>query len=385
MVKSILGTILDKKGSIKTSYVTVKDKQFYTVDNLLKVNADINYINSTRNIGKSYDIKHLLIDSALTQEDSLFFFVRHLPTEITEEAILEYYGDLDFNNPKYPSLHEYDCIRVSLRGKLIMICKTDEDGNIEKSVTVGKAIPLQKAISFKSRAFPNYNYMLFEEYSRTDLTWKNEMQLFMSLVSTFTRYKENFKVFCVGNLTDRNSCHYQHFQLTGALNQKPGTIDTYKSYSNPPIFDKDGNQKYTLIAVDFADNRNEPNSLLLGSKAQKMTSNNEYESEEQTLIESNNNQTVHTIIFEQGYLRFKADLKIDSNQFPYWEVCYKTSEVKKNTRVITDRFSTNPLHTNEIKGVSHKENEMLKLLLHGKVAFATNLCGTEFKKMIERW
>ena len=63
----------------------------------------------------------------------------------------------------------------------------------------------------------------------------------------------------------------------------------------------------------------------------------------------------------------------------FWYVQPKTSEIKENTRVISNKFSVNPLYSTGFnRPINENERRVFEMFNKGKVRYSDNLTGTEF-------
>ena len=375
------------KKSIMERYESLLNKDnMYSCENLIKARALINLIISGRGTGKSYDIKCYLLNLAIQNNDTdKFMYLRHVREEISTDAVTEYFADTFkyLNKEKYPFLAEYDGVATTTRGYYIYVYKLDADGNQVEPLKVGKSIFIKNAITYKSRQYPEYSKILFEEFARLDLHIKNEIYLFESIVSTVIRHKENGQAFLIGNLIDQNSIYYRHYELLNEKTQENGTIDIYKIYSNPPVYNEDGEHQDMRLALEKVLNKKDANKILFG-RAQAHTSGNVYEQSEKPLISQLDLELevpLYSFVVENGLLMFLVKAYINKRGNLFFTCTPKTTELQANTRLISDRINESPYATVYFKPLSQEENTLFIRMKHN-IYYSDNLTGTQFEKVL---
>ena len=80
----------------------------------------------------------------------------------------------------------------------------------------------------KSSSYPNITTILFDEFlSRTGYL-PDEFVLFMNVLSTIIRNRNNVKIFMLGNTVNKYCPYFKEMGLSHARDMKAGTIDVYK-------------------------------------------------------------------------------------------------------------------------------------------------------------
>ena len=92
----------------------------------------------------------------------------------------------------------------------------------------------------KSTSYPNITTICFDEFITRRYYLPDEFMLFMNLLSTIIRQRDNVKVFLLGNSVNRFCPYFGEMGLKNIPTQQQGTIDIYK-------FGKGG----AVVAVEY--------------------------------------------------------------------------------------------------------------------------------------
>lgn len=124
-----------------------KNTEFWNIRNVLSRQALFNFIISFRGGGKTFGCKKYAIDNFLKTGEQ-FIYLRRYETDL-EKAKKEFLTDLIIKFPKLFQEH-----KIIIKGDKLFI---DEK-------TAGFFIPLSKAGSYKSTAFPNVTLIIYDEF-----------------------------------------------------------------------------------------------------------------------------------------------------------------------------------------------------------------------------
>ena len=134
---------------------------------------------------------------------------------------------------------------VVYRGRAWFLAVPDPE-NEGKFITDSKpfayAFALTKADSYKSVAFPGVDTVIFEEFLSRSGYLQDEFIIFMNLLSTIIRERENVKIFMLGNTVNKYSPYFAEMGLSNVKNMDKGSRDLY-SYGSSAL----------RVAVEFAD------------------------------------------------------------------------------------------------------------------------------------
>ena len=80
----------------------------------------------------------------------------------------------------------------------------------------------------KSSSYPNVTTIIFDEFLTRRYYLPDEFMLFMNLLSTIIRQRDNVKVFMLGNTINKYCPYFSEMGLKQVSNMEQGTIDIYK-------------------------------------------------------------------------------------------------------------------------------------------------------------
>ena len=231
---------------------------------------------------------------------------------------------------------------------------------------------------YKSLAFPNMKNLVYEEFITDGYYLPSESKKLFSLMSTIFRHEKG-KVYCVGNKISRVCPYFGEFGLVGLPKQKSGTIEYYN------VEDKD-NDSTTRIAVYMTHSMKINSGMFFGNNAKSITSG-EWETDEQPHLYGHRDDydELYKMVFAYDRTMFLCEFLQykDNPNFVTWYVTPKTTEIQKNTRVISNRYNINNLWSIGFIPLTKNERLIFDYLIDGKVCFSDNLTGTEFKQCFD--
>lgn len=80
----------------------------------------------------------------------------------------------------------------------------------------------------KSSSYPNITTIIFDEFLTRRYYLPDEFMLFMNLLSTIIRQRDNVKVFMLGNTINKYCPYFSEMGLKQVTNMEQGSIDIYK-------------------------------------------------------------------------------------------------------------------------------------------------------------
>ena len=124
------------------------------------------------------------------------------------------------------------------------------DNNLQKDIIDERPFAFSFAISAqeheKSTNYDGVTTILFDEFLTRGYYLPNEFVEFMNVLSTIIRYRDNIKIFMLGNTVNKYCPYFAEMGLTNIKNMKQGTIDVY-NYGETNL----------KVAVEYCDSPNE--------------------------------------------------------------------------------------------------------------------------------
>lgn len=196
--------------------------KYYNLDAILKENADYNIIFGERSNGKTFaSLAYALKRYQETGEQTAYIrrwredlrgkraeslFSAHIQTGFIE----------NLTNGKYNSV-------VYLSGKYFLC---NENEKAETPFCFSFALSEQE--HEKSTSYPTITTIIFDEFLTRRYYLPDEFMLFMNLLSTIIRQRNNVKVFMLGNTINKYCPYFAEMGLKNIPSQAQGTIDIYK-------------------------------------------------------------------------------------------------------------------------------------------------------------
>lgn len=202
--------------------------KFYSLANILNKKADYNIIFGERSNGKTYATLAYGIKRYLQTGEQMAYIRRwredlrgkraeNLFANHVANGYIEEVTNGEFNSVFY------------IGGKWYL-AKYDP----EKKKYVPQTNPfcygfcLSEQEHEKSSSYPNVTTIVFDEFLTRRYYLPDEFMLFMNLLSTIIRQRDNVKVFMLGNTINKFCPYFTEMGLKQVTNMEQGTIDIYK-------------------------------------------------------------------------------------------------------------------------------------------------------------
>lgn len=349
-------------------------QKFYNVNKIDKLNAQYNIVLGERSNGKSYAIKHLCIKQAYENPETCkFIYLRRWDVEIKMANIESYFADVNYElitGGKYQGIVVYQ--------KGIYFAVYDEKSQrLVKQLHIGYARALSHSEHYKSGVYTDCSNIIYEEFiSRTSYI-SNEPNRLQDFVSTVAR-RNLVKVWLIGNSISRVCPYFSEWELLNIPKQKPGTIDIYSKVTDQ--LDEEGNNITVKIAVEFAENSGNNSKMFFGESA-KMITTGAWQSDNVDKLPKKfkEYEELYVFVFRHKGFKFLCRYLYDEKKdFTLWFICPKTTEIQKNTRVVSDTPISSSLATRTFVPKIPGELPLFKSLATDHLYFSDNLTGADF-------
>ena len=354
-------------------------QNFYRLNRIMKENCEYNLLLGERSNGNSYAVKEYCVEQSF-KEGKKFILLRRWGVEIKKDLIDSYFSDCPV---RAITNGEYEFITYNARN--LYLANMDENGKIIKGTIVGYVRELTAEEHYKSGSYLDVENIIYEEFISKNGYLPREVLKLQSFVSTVAR-KRKIQVFLIGNTISRICPYFSEWQLKNIPKMKQGQIDRYVKHTND-IDPETGEEILVHIAVEFCESSNTVSKMFFGTGS-KMTTTGSWECAEYKHLEDK-------IDFYKN--RFSFVLEYDSNKFLcsflqhrnrrnvfIWYVEEKTTDIQKNTRIVSNKIYENYLATTWFYPLNDFEKNVFNLLLQDKVCFCNNLTGAEFKQCLKQ-
>lgn len=354
-------------------------QKYYRLDNILKLKASYNILLGERSNGKSYAVKEHAVKRAWKSDEHRFIILRRWDTDIKPSLVEQYFADCPLS---VITNDEADGVTV-YRGRVYLTKHNAETNKDDKIKHIGYVCALSLEQRYKSASFLDVDCIIFEEFISNTFYLPNEPLTLMNFVSTVAR-RRLISVFMIGNTISRICPYFTEWQLVNIPKQAQGTIETY-SYTTQET-DENNNPIIVNIAVEFCENLSHNSKMFFGSSAGMITTG-AWQSKEMPHLEGNKLQDyslLHIVIFKINGFKFRAEFLLQNDTgICLWFISPKTTEIKKEDRVVTDKpVLYNAITTIGLIPLSENERQAFNYLNEGKVFYSDNLTGTDFENCL---
>ena len=202
--------------------------KYYSLDNILSKNADYNIIFGERSNGKTYAALKYGIERYIKTGEQMAYIRRwredlrgkraeNLFANHVANGLIEELTDGKFNEVFYLSnkwfLSYYD---------------KDKNKRYPDSTPFCFGFCLSEQEHEKSSSYPNVTTIVFDEFLTRRIYLPDEFMLYMNLLSTIIRQRDNVKVFMLGNSVNKFCPYFQEMGLKNVGVMEQGTIDIYR-------------------------------------------------------------------------------------------------------------------------------------------------------------
>lgn len=341
-----------------------KTKKYYDITNLLKTKAQYMILLGQRANGKSYQCKKKVLTEAY-EHDRWFVYLRRYKADIKTKAVEAYFEDMDINTITHG---EYESI-IAWNG-VIYFALRNEKGELIKGKEIGCYCALNEAERYKSWAFVDYDYIIYEEFITDSVYLTMEPTRLQQFVSTVARHRQ-ITVFLVGNTLSRVCPYFAEWVLEGVLKQKPGTIEVYHHHFADEVID---------IAVEYCINANYDNKMFFGTTAKQIISG-EWDTTDVPKLPRRQEEyeLIYEVLVEYQKFQFVLNLLIEPIEGGAITFVYPFTGTRKILRKVSDQFSDNPFITARLDLSKRPEAMINDCFRLGKVCYSDNLTGSDFK------
>ena len=343
-------------------------KKYYDISNLLKTKAQYMILLGQRANGKSYQAKKTVLDDAYNN-DRWFVYLRRYKADIKTKAVEAYFADMNIEEITH---HEYSGI-AAWNGS-IYFTLINEDGAVVKGKEIGKYCALNEYERYKSWAFVDFDWILYEEFITDSVYLPDEPRQLQQFVSTVARHR-SLTVLLIGNTLSRVCPYFNEWCLEGVLKQKLGTIEIYHHHFDDSTID---------IAVEYCANADFQNKMFFGQSAKQIVAG-EWDTVEVPKLPRRQEEyeAVYELLIEYQKFQFVLTLLVEPIDGGIITFVYPFTGSRKILRKITEQFSDDPYISARLDLSRKPEaliNECFRL---NKVCYSDNLTGSDFKHVNE--
>lgn len=344
-------------------------REHYALDPIKKIGATYNLIYGEKSNGKSYAVKEDCLRRFLKNGEEMVL-VRRYDTELKRGRLDMYWSDMPIDVISGGEFNEI----YSYAGQLFIA--KNEQGKRVNVKKFGYTMAINLAQSYSGLEYPKVTTIVLEEFISLDGAYlTNELFLFNHIVSTVAR-RRTITVYMLANSISRISPYWREYSVDDIVkNQEQGTIC---------VIDRETlNGDNQRVAVEYCANTTGRSLMFAGNRAAMINEGKWLTTEQPKLTYPRNEwECAYIFVVEYKKDRFLVEYLLRGGEFCLY-VTPKTTPPKADTRVVTDKSSSNPLATYGLKPLTAKERLIFDMLTNGKVFFCDNQTGTEFGECLK--
>lgn len=347
----------------------------YNLDKIDSLNANYNLIYGEKSNGKSYQVKHKKGIEKYLKTGRRFILMRRWESDLTSAWIESYFSDVDIQKL---TNNKYNCV-TKFRNELYLTTMT-EDYKKKRGEKIGYAIPISLEQRYSGASFLDVDDIIVEEFMSRGIYIVNEPSKLMTFYSTVDRKRGTTKLWLVGNTVSRVCPYLKEWGLYDIMkNQKQGDINT------TIIHNEENDVK---IAVEYC--RSSGGKTMAIGQAKNMIDKGEWQTDIQPKLPKS--YKAYDILFRFGFqyqsFKFICEYLVDKQEKKYtcWFIYPYNKNFEDNFIVFSDEIRVSPYWQRDIYNITLK-NEKLKHLFQSfredKIFFSSDMCGTDFKQVID--
>lgn len=221
-----------------------KKSKYWNIEPILKIPAQYRVVFGERSAGKSYGTLDRAVDRFIKRGEQTAY-IRRWPDDIKMRMMQQLFDPLLKNNVvSERSGGMWNGIKYR-NGAFYLIATDGEKTVVECEKPFMYVFAISAMEHTKSTSYPDVTMIIFDEFISRVAYITDEFSLFMNILSTIIRDRDNVEIWMLGNTVSKDCIYFREMGLRHVKDQKPGTIDTY-SYSK--------NGQELLIAVEYTEN-----------------------------------------------------------------------------------------------------------------------------------
>ena len=231
-VKQKLKVMAKKKQTETTS-------KYYSLQTILKKDADYNIIFGERSNGKTYAALLYALQKYVNEGTQTAYlrrwredlrgkraeslFANHVANGVISELTNGVYNSVVYQSNKWH------------------LCNYSDGKKTVDETPFCFGFALSESEHEKSSSYPNVCTVVFDEFLTRRYYLPDEFMLFMNVLSTIIRDRNNVKIFMLGNTVNKYCPYFTEFGLTNVATMQQGAIDVYRFGDNGAV-----------VAVEYA-------------------------------------------------------------------------------------------------------------------------------------
>lgn len=202
--------------------------KFYSLTKILNKKADYNIIFGERSNGKTYAALLYGLKRFVSTGEQ-FAYIRRWREDLRGKRAENLFAN-HVANGVIEEITNGECNAIFYLSGKWYLAKYDADKKkyYPQNTPFCYGFCLSEQEHEKSSSYPNVTTIIFDEFLTRRYYLPDEFMLFMNLLSTIIRQRDNVKVFMLGNTINKYCPYFSEMGLKQVTNMEQGTIDIYK-------------------------------------------------------------------------------------------------------------------------------------------------------------
>ena len=219
-------------------------QKYYSLKNILAKNAHYNMIIGERSNGKTYAVLKYGVERAYNNGEQMAI-IRRWQDDFRGKRGASMFDAL-VSNKEISRITGGEWNNIYYFGGRWFFSNQSETGErIVDERPFAYAFAISSMEHDKSTSYPGVKNILFDEFLTRRAYLPDEFVLFMNVLSTIIRDRDDVKIFMLGNTVNKYSPYFSEMGITHIKEMKPGDIDVYR-YGEGGL----------VVAVEFSDTPN---------------------------------------------------------------------------------------------------------------------------------
>lgn len=355
-------------------------KTHYNIDELASKGCLYNLIFGARSDGKSYQVKHKMAVVKYVKTGRRFILLRRWAEEIKPEKIEQYFSDVDVTTL---TGGRYNCI-VMFKKQLFFAYYDFESGKTKRGEKIGYVMSLNAEQHYAGASYLDVDDIIYEEFFARTPYLPGEPDKLVNLWSTVDRKRFTTKIWCVGNTISRVCPYIPEWGLHKIIsNMKQGDIRTTKI---PAGEDENGTPLFVTMGIEHC--KSTGSNLAIG-KHKDMINTGSWQSDPQPHLPKSLKEykSMLTVMFVYNEFKFACSYLHDlTDGINVWFIKPYDGEIDDHTIVFSNMVKQSPYWQRDIYNtnfLNERLNKVFDTFREGNIFYATDLCGTDFKQVID--
>lgn len=353
----------------------------YNLENIEKEDASFNLIWGEKGNGKSYQVKHKRAVVKYRKTGKRFIYLRRWKEEITTEKVEQYFADVDVVKI---TGGEYNCI-ICYRKRLYFANFDNETYKHKRGEHIGYVMALSTEQNYSGCSYLDVEDIIYEEFMSRNEYIRDEASKLMFLYSTVDRKRHIVKVWMAGNTVSRVCPYIQEWDIQKIISeQKQGTI--VSKMIKVGVDEYTGEDIMVKLAIEYC--KSTGRSSYVFGKAASLINQGDWQTDPQPHLPKSYKeykQTFRFMFFYKGF-KFCCEYLVDKEGRTCWFIYPYKKEIKKDIIVFSDVINISPYWQRDIYNTNFRNkklNDLFKNFRENNIFYSTDLCGTDFKQVID--